>query len=151
MFPPGYYDYVHILWVIQLPVCTMIGGAYTISLKNVNNISIKFLDSCFVCSPCSRIVLAANDDQRSKQFKENINMNKVTPHIHKKGLHLHWNHKPMRLMMFLSSCLSRKDEVKFMLSQANISRIDQLFKNHSYAWYLFVILYSYPSYESQMN
>ena len=84
MFPPGSYDYVHILCVIQLPLCTMIGGVYTMSLKNVANISIKFLGSCFVCSPCSRIVLVTNDDQRSKQFKENANMNKVTSHIHRK-------------------------------------------------------------------
>jgi hypothetical protein len=54
------------------------------SLKNIANISIKFLGSCFVCSPCSRIVLVTKDDQRSKQFKENVNMNKVTPHIHRK-------------------------------------------------------------------
>ena len=63
----------------------MIGGGYTMSLKNVTNISIKFLGSCFVCSPCSRIALVTNDNQRSKQSKENVNMNKGKSYIHKKG------------------------------------------------------------------
>ena len=60
------------------------GNLYYV-LENTINISIKFIGSCFVCSPDYRIDLVASDDQRKQMIQEKYQHEQRHTYINKKG------------------------------------------------------------------